>query len=368
MPVEVTSAKATAAGANVSPACSAESPSPSCNCRANPNSQPPNPIIRANSPAMPVAMPGKPSRARGRIGCPPRAATRRSTNLSAPKPTTDAASSAQPQAGQPSGCPSTSGSTNASTAGVSVSRPGRSRERGPSNRPEGSFLAKESTAIPTGTLTRKTGRHVLSAMLALISRPPTTCPRTAPPEITAAYRLMARARGPGEVYVRWSRLSTCGIIVAAPTPCTKRSPIRTPVDGARPQPSEASVNRITPDRNIRRCPRMSPSRAPVTRRTAYAIVYPATMSCSPAPEACRSACIEGAATLTIVASSTAMSCPVRTIASTTPGRGPRAARRELVAAGESTSVVLVMTPSLHRVLCWYQEPAYPGSSNTWHDL
>ena len=56
-----------------------------------------------------------------------------------------------------------------------------------------------STSSPTGTLTRKTGRHELPNRSALTSRPPSTWPSTAPPEITVAYRLIARARGPGAV-------------------------------------------------------------------------------------------------------------------------------------------------------------------------
>ncbi len=84
--------------------------------------------------------------------------------------------------------------------------------------------------------------------------------------------LMARARGPGAVKVRWIRLSTCGIITAAPTPWTKRSATRAPADGARPQPSEANVNSAAPARNTLRWPRMSPSRAPVTSSTAYEMV------------------------------------------------------------------------------------------------
>ena len=68
-----------------------------------------------------------------------------------------------------------------------------------------------------GTLTRKTGRQPESNRLALIRRPPTSWPTTAPPASTAEYLLIARARA-GPAWVRWIRLSTCGIISAAPAP------------------------------------------------------------------------------------------------------------------------------------------------------
>ena len=85
--------------------------------------------------------------------------------------------------------------------------------------------------------------------------------------MTAAYSRIAPAREV-PVKVRWIRLSTCGIMAAAPAPWTNRSAISMPVDVASPQPSEARVNRASPARNIRRWPRMSPSRAPVTSSTA----------------------------------------------------------------------------------------------------
>ena len=75
-----------------------------------------------------------------------------------------------------------------------------------------------------GTLTRNTGRQLEPNRFALISRPPASCPTTAPPASTAEYQLIARARA-GPAWVRWIRLSTCGIITAAPAPWTKRSAI-----------------------------------------------------------------------------------------------------------------------------------------------
>src|ERR1700683_1061817 len=97
------------------------------------------------------------------------------------------------------------------------------------------------------------------------------------------------------------------------------------------------------------------------------MVYPATMSCSRAPDACRLTAIDGTATLTMELSITAISCPIRTMASTRPGRTDRVrlspgARRVLARAGHSVSSVMAL--SLRRLLCCYQEPGYPGIDTT----
>src|SRR5215469_15431665 len=64
-------------------------------------------------------------------------------------------------------------------------------------------------------------------------------------------------------------------------------------------------------------------------------------------------------------SSTAISCPVSTTASTRPGRGPApAAARRPVRSGRR-SMSSVMSPILAGSLFWYQEPAYPGTNSTW---
>ena len=68
----------------------------------------------------------------------------------------------------------------------------------------------------------------------------------------------------------------------------------------------------------RREPSSAPSRAPVISSMAYATVYPATISCSPAPLALRSARMLGMATLTMVASSSAMNCAITRMASIAP--------------------------------------------------
>src|SRR5215471_12165833 len=92
------------------------------------------------------------------------------------------------------------------------------------------------------------------------------------------------------------------------------------------------------------------------------MVYPATTSCRPAPEARRLAWIDGAATLTMDASSTAMNWPMRTTARTRPGRtgrswppsrperAPRVRMLVMTQAcrpyypGTKTLLILVLTP------------------------
>ena len=248
--LRLTRANASPAGAKVSPARSADSPSPPCRCSASVKKNPPNTARTANIAAMPMAAPGSRSTRPGIRGDRPAAATRRSTTANAAKPTTLAARHTQPQSGQCSDWPSTSGSTRASAAGVRIASPAGSSPRPRPPRPRGrSRLPAISSAAPIGTFSRNTGRHVLPHRSALTSSPPTTWPATAPPASTAAYRRIGRARaGPGKD--RWMRLSTWGIMAAAPAPCTNRSVTSTLVEPARPQPSEARVNKATPNRNI----------------------------------------------------------------------------------------------------------------------
>ena len=65
-------------------------------------------------------------------------------------------------------------------------------------------------------------------------------------------------------------------------------------------------NTVTPKMNIRRRPKMSPRRPPVTSSTANVSVYALTVHSSAASEACRSRWIDGSATFTTVLSSMIM--------------------------------------------------------------
>ena len=62
--------------------------------------------------------------------------------------------------------------------------------------------------------------------------------------------------------------SVPGIISAAPTPWTARLATSQPAVGASPIVAEAAAKITTPIRKTRRRPKMSPSRPPVTSRTA----------------------------------------------------------------------------------------------------
>ena len=62
--------------------------------------------------------------------------------------------------------------------------------------------------------------------------------------------------------------SVAGIMNAAPMPWMARLATSQPWSGARPIAALESANTTTPKRNMRRRPKMSPSRPPVTSRTA----------------------------------------------------------------------------------------------------
>ncbi len=67
----------------------------------------------------------------------------------------------------------------------------------------------------------------------------------------------------------------CGSMSPAVQPCSTRAPTSVSAVGASAHSAEAAVKPAVPARNIRRRPRMSPSRPPVTSVTAHASVYPA---------------------------------------------------------------------------------------------
>ena len=59
-----------------------------------------------------------------------------------------------------------------------------------------------------------------------------------------------------------------GMISAAPTPWTARANTNHPTVGDTAAAADATVNSVSPDRNIRRLPNRSPRAAPVSRSTA----------------------------------------------------------------------------------------------------
>jgi hypothetical protein len=144
-----------------------------------------------------------------------------------------------------------------------MARPARSSRLVPAAWSAGTTRGtRASTASPIGTLTRNTGRHWVPNRFAVTSTPPITCPATNPEDSTAVYALSARARAAPSKRT-WMTLMICGTMAAAPAPWTNLAAMSTPIPGASPQVSDASVKIATPLTNIRRLPYRSPSRAPV---------------------------------------------------------------------------------------------------------
>src|SRR6266536_3685877 len=142
------------------------------------------------------------------------------------------ASSSQVHHGQPSECPSVSGTSSAVSVAANITVPGRSTPTGCGVRVAGtSREATSRTITPIGTMTRKIGRHEVPAMSALTSSPPASWPTTAAMPDVAPYKARARAfRSPSRVW--WNVASTCGISIAAAAPWTIRAAISTPAAGA----------------------------------------------------------------------------------------------------------------------------------------
>ncbi len=96
--------------------------------------------------------------------------------------------------------------------------------------------------------------------------PPTNTPNAAAALAIIAHTDRARLRsGPsGNVLVITD--SAAGETIAAPSPCTARAAISHPGDCARPQASDAMVNRTTPVISTRRRPSRSAARPPSSRQ------------------------------------------------------------------------------------------------------
>ena len=110
-------------------------------------------------------------------------------------------------------------------------------------------------------------------------------------------------------------------MIAAPTPCTARAAISTPIEPASPQTSDAAEKSATPIMNIRRRPSRSAARPPSSRRPPNVIVYAISTHCSVFSETCSDVLIDGSATLTIETSSTVMKNATQTSASACQRRG-----------------------------------------------
>ena len=129
-----------------------------------------------------------------------------------------------------------------------------------------SRVAKRVTATApaaTGRLRKKIARQETYSA----SAPPTTGPMASASAETPAQVPIALPRSSGgKVTVMIERVA--GIMNAAPTPWIARPATSAPWLGARPMAALERANTTTPKRNIRRRPKMSPRRPPVTSRTA----------------------------------------------------------------------------------------------------
>ena len=194
------------------------------------------------------------------------AADRRSiaTNA-APEATLSASSPMIPGEPQPQALPSTSANTSAVSDTVSAAMPGTSTVR-PTVSSRDSSAANSVTATAptaTGRLRKKIARQETSS----VSQPPSSGPAASAIADTPAHVPIALPRSSGGNALEMIE-RVPGIMNAAPTPWSARDATSQPSDGAKPIVAEASENTTTPPRNMRRRPKMSPSRPPVTSSTA----------------------------------------------------------------------------------------------------
>jgi hypothetical protein len=166
---------------------------------------------------------------------------------------------------QPHELPSTSASTTAVRPVVRAAMPGMSTTRATVSSRD-SRVAKSVTAtaaIATGRLRKKMARQLtLSAR-----KPPTTGPMASADADTPAHVPIALPRSSGGKALVMIE-SVAGIMNAAPMPWTARQPTSHASFGEKPMVALENANTMTPNRNIRRRPKMSPSRPPVTSSTA----------------------------------------------------------------------------------------------------
>jgi hypothetical protein len=102
-------------------------------------------------------------------------------------------------------------------------------------------------------------------------KPPTTGPIASASALTPAHVPIALPRSCGGNALAMID-SVAGIMNAAPTPCTARHATSHASPRAKAIMPLDSANVTTPMRNVRRRPKMSPSRPPVTSSTAKASV------------------------------------------------------------------------------------------------
>ena len=169
------------------------------------------------------------------------------------------ASMTKHQRGQPKPRPSISGKTTQKIAAAastmppkSFLRPGLGASAGISRQPS------RMVTMPTGMFIRKIGRQPRSKRSSAISHPPRIGPETVASPALRPNSEKAAARSFGGNII-WAIASTCGVITAAPAPCSRRATTSQPISGASPQSNEPKVKAATPTRNTCFLPLTSPN-------------------------------------------------------------------------------------------------------------
>ena len=133
------------------------------------------------------------------------------------------------------------------------------------------FAAIASAAMPIGRLTAKIDRQPVPSRSASTSEPPTIGPITADRPMIGPNMPHTLPISDGGKRSR-IRPKTCGIIIAANAPCSAREPISMSGDWASAPDAEAIVKPPIPVISIGLRPKTSPSRPPISSRTASTIV------------------------------------------------------------------------------------------------
>jgi hypothetical protein len=102
--------------------------------------------------------------------------------------------------------------------------------------------------------------------------PPNSTPAAAPLPPIAPQIPSALLRSAPSSKVVMMIASVAGEMIAAPSPCTARAAIRTPIEPESPQASDATEKSATPNMNTRRRPSRSAARPPSSRKPPKVIV------------------------------------------------------------------------------------------------
>src|SRR6266545_2176462 len=199
---------------------------------------------------------------------------------------------------------------------------------------------KSSASSAIGGLTRNTRRHPPAAT----SPPPMIGPVTRPMLVTAAQAPTIRDRCARSGYSAASRAREAGTSPAAAAPSSARPAMSRPMVGAAAHSSETTRKPASAARYTRRGPNRSAMEPEASRSPAKTTVYALTVQGSAAPDACRSRCRSGRATVSTDASSRTRKLPAAT-----PRNGPAVPGRAGAGAVAETSMALavpVMCPRL----------------------